>query len=223
MNAERTKTVTSSALKLAAIIAIPSALGMGVLALPIIYLLFGKGEVSAEISTVAPYLSILSVGIVFMAALTVTSSILQAHKKQKMPVISAFFGALTKLVLNIILVSSFGMIGAPISSVVGYFVMAAINFGFVIKYAASDVKPGKIVVKPLISALIMTVFAAFSYYLLHYLTSSIKISVVVAIILSAVLYVLMLIIIKGIEKDDVLLMPGGDKIYNVLKKIKLMK
>ncbi|MBO4212855.1 MAG: polysaccharide biosynthesis protein [Clostridia bacterium] len=223
MNAERTKTVTSSALKLAAIIAIPSALGMGVLALPIIYLLFGKGEVSAEISTVAPYLSILSVGIVFMAALTVTSSILQAHKKQKMPVISAFFGALTKLVLNIILVSSFGMIGAPISSVVGYFVMAAINFGFVIKYAASDVKPGKIVVKPLISALIMTVFAAFSYYLLHYLTSSIKISVVVAIILSAVLYVFLLIIIKGIEKDDVLLMPGGDKIYNVLKKIKLMK
>ena len=222
-NTERTKSIMSSALKLAAMIAIPSALGMGVLALPIIYLLFGNGEVSAAISTTAPYLSILSIGIIFMAMLTVTSSILQSHKLQKKPVISAFFGALTKLVLNIILVSNFGMIGAPISSVVGYFVMAAINFYFVVKYVYNDIKIGKIVSKTLISAVIMAVFAAVSYYILYNRTSSIKLSVVITIILSIIIYILLLFITKGVEKSDILLLPGGDKIYGLLKKLKMMK
>jgi len=223
MNTERTKSIMTSALKLASIISIPSALGMGVLALPIIYLLFGSGEVSAEINTTAPYLSILSIGIIFMAMLTVTSSILQSHKLEKKPVISAFFGALTKLVLNIILVSSFGMIGAPISSVVGYFVMAAINFYFVIKYVYKDIKIGKIVSKTLISSVIMAIFAAASYYILYNLTSSIKISVVISIILSIIIYMILLLITKGVNKDDILLIPGGEKIYSILKKLKMMK
>ena len=158
-----------------------------------------------------------------MALLTVTSSVLQAHKLEKKPVIAAFLGALTKLVLNIILVSTVGMIGAPISSVVGYFVMAAVNFYFVIKYVAKDIKISKTIGKVVISSLIMAVFALGVYLILYNFTSSPKISVVVAVPLAAIFYVFMLLITKSVEKDDILMMPKGEKVYSFLKKMKFIK
>ncbi|MBR6049915.1 MAG: polysaccharide biosynthesis C-terminal domain-containing protein, partial [Clostridia bacterium] len=222
-NAEKAHSVITSSLKLTSVIAVPCMFGMSVLSYPIIYLLFGNGNSEKSIAETAPLLSILSVGIVFMALLTVTSSVLQAHKLEKKPVIAAFLGALTKLVLNIILVSTVGMIGAPISSVVGYFVMAAVNFYFVIKYVAKDLKISKTIGKVVISSLIMAVFALGVYLILYNFTSSPKISVVVAVPLAAIFYVFMLLITKSVEKDDILMMPKGEKVYSFLKKMKFIK
>lgn len=215
------KTITSS-LKLASMIAMPCMFGMSVLSYPIIYLLFGNGNSEGSIAETAPLLSILSVGIVFMALLTVTSSILQAHKLEKKPVIAAFFGALTKLALNIILVSTIGMIGAPISSVAGYFVMAAVNFYYVIKYVKKDLRIGKTMGKIFISSLIMAGFAIGIYLILYNFTSSPKISVIISVPLAAIFYVFLLFITKSIEKNDVLMLPKGEKIYSFLKKAKLI-
>ena len=222
-NTEKTKSTINSALKLASMISLPCMFGMSVLSYPIIFLLFGNNNSNEAIIETSPYLSILSVGIFFMAMLTVTSSILQSHKLEKKPVIAAFFGALTKLVLNIILVSTIGMIGAPISTVIGYLVMAAINFGFVIKYVSKDIKIFKITGKIIISSIAMAVFAAGSYYLLEHLLNSIKFAVIIAVLLSVVFYIMMLLLTKGVEKEDVILLPGGEKIYGILNRMKLMK
>ena len=222
-NAEKAHRAITSSLKLTSVIAMSCMFGMSVLSYPIIFLLFGNGNSEKSIAGTAPLLSILSVGIVFIAFLTVTSSILQAHKLEKKPVIAAFFGALTKLVLNIVLVSTVGMIGAPISSVVGYFVMAAVNFYFVIKYVTNDLKIGKTIGKVVLSSLIMAAFALGVYLILYNFTSSPRISVVVAVPLAAIFYVFMLFITKSVEKDDILMLPKGEKIYSILKKINFVK
>lgn len=219
---DRAKSVIASSLKLASVIAMPCMFGMSVLAYPIIFLLFGNGNSAASIAETAPYLSILSIGIIFMALLTVTSSVLQAHKLEKKPVIAAFFGALTKLVLNIILVSTIGIIGAPISSVAGYFVMAAVNFYFVIKYVHKDLKIGKKIANILVSSLIMAVFAIALYKVLYNFMQSEKISVVIAVIASAIFYVFLLFLTRSVDKNDILLLPKGEKIYGFLKKAKFI-
>ena len=137
--------------------------------------------------------------------------------------ISAFCGMITKLALNIILMSSFGMIGAPISSVIGYFVMAAMNMIFVKKYVYNDIKIIKPIGKSCISAAIMALFAFGSYKLLVFLTSSIKLSVIISVLASIIVYFVINLLIGGIRKQDVELMPHGEKIYGFFKKIKLMK
>ena len=222
-NVPRSKSTMTSALKLATVISMPCMFGMSVLSYPIIYLIFGNANSEASVAQNAPYLSILSIGIFFMAMLTVTSSILQSHKMQKMPVIAAIFGALTKLVLNIILISNFGMIGAPISSAAGYFVMAAVNFAFVYKYVYPELKIVKIFAKTFISSAVMAGFAVGAYYLMKYLINSPKISVIIAILISIVVYAFVLFKTKGVEKEDILLLPNGEKIYGFFKKIKLMR
>lgn len=219
---ERAKSAMNSAFKLAAVISVPCAFGMGIFAFPIIYLLFGNGSSAEAIATTAPYLSVLSVGIIFMAALTVTSSVLQSHNLEKKPVIAALFGCLTKLVLNIILVSNIGMIGAPISSALGYFVMAALNFHFVIKYVYPDMKIGAVILKTVLASVIMSAFAVAVYMILYRISSSVKISVLVAVLLAIPTYAVFLLKIRGIDKNDVMMLPYGDRIYNILKKIKLM-
>ena len=129
----------------------------------------------------------------------------------------------TKLVLNIVLMKLFGMIGAPISSVIGYFVMAALNLVFVKKYVYKDLKIIKPVGKSLAASVIMAAFALGVYKALEFMTKSVKISVIVAVLLAIVFYFVVNLIIKGIEKDDIMLLPHGEKIYGLLHKIKLMK
>ena len=222
-NELRAKSTMSSSIRLASGVAMPCTLGLATLAYPIIYLLFGNDKTASSVKENAPYLSILAIGVFFMAILTVTSSILQAHKLQKMPVIAAFCGMATKLVLNIVLMKLFGMIGAPISSVIGYFVMAVLNLVFVKKYVYKDLKIIKPVGKSLAASVIMAAFALGVYKALEFMTKSVKISVIVAVLLAIVFYFVVNLIIKGIEKEDIMLLPHGEKIYGFLHKIKLMK
>ena len=222
-NIPRSRATMTSALKLASVISMPCMFGMSVLSYPIIYLIFGNANSEASVAANAPYLSILSIGIFFMAMLTVTSSVLQAHKLEKIPVIATIFGALTKLVLNIILISNFGMIGAPISSVIGYFVMAALNFVFVYKRVYPELKIFKMLAKTFVSSAVMAAFAFGVYCLMNKLIQSPKISVLIAIPIAAAIYVIVLFKTKGIEKEDIMIFPHGEKIYGFFKKIKLMK
>ena len=219
----RSKFVMRSALKLMAVIAMPCTFGMSIFSYPIIYFLFGSGNSINTIKESAPYLSVLSIGIFFMSMLTITSSILQSFKFEKKPMISTFFGAITKFVLNLILVSSFGIAGAPISSVIGYFVMAAINLYFVAKYVYPELKIVNIVSKSFVSSIIMGLLSAAFYFLITHIGIGIRVSLIFTIIFAVMVYITVLLCIRGIDKDDILLMPYGEKIYKALYKLHLIK
>ena len=221
-NKQRTKVTIFSSIKIASIISIPCSIGMGVLASPIISLLFGRNTPSETIERTAPLLSILSVAIFLMAMLTITSSKLQSYNKQNKPVISMTCGTIVKLILNLVLISSFGIIGAPIATICGYFVMALINFIYVLKY--TDVSTGIIraFIKPLISTIISLPFTVISFILTIKATSQ-NVATIISILITIVVYLFALFITKSFTKDDIMMLPKGEKIYNKLVKMKLMK
>ena len=221
-NKQRTKGTIFSSIKIASIISIPCSIGMGVLASPIISLLFGRNTPSETIERTAPLLSILSVAIFLMAMLTITSSILQSYNKQNKPVISMTCGTIVKLILNLVLISSFGIIGAPIATICGYFVMALINFIYVLKY--TDVSTGIIraFIKPLLSTIISLPFTVISFILTIKATSQ-NVATIISILITIVVYLFALFITKSFTKDDIMMLPKGEKIYNKLVKMKLMK
>ena len=216
----RAAKVMQSCLKFAAMISIPCAIGMSVLSKPILSMLFNEN--SAE--SAAPLLSILSLSVFFTALLTITTSILQAHKLQKKPIISMCGGIIVKIILNVLLISheSIGIFGAPIGTLASYFTMASINFYFVIKYVGLHINIIRNFGKPLLSAILSSVFTVLVYRLISS-TGHPNMATILSIIVTALIYFIFLFLLRTFTKEDILLLPGGKTIYHTLCKLKLME
>jgi stage V sporulation protein B len=206
-----------------AILSIPCSIGRGVLARPIISMLFGRNYPRAIIENTAPLLSVLSVATFLMAMLTVTSSILQAYGKQNLPVISMTCGTVVKLVLNITLIAPFGIVGAPIATTLGYLTMVLINFVFVLKY--SDINAGalKAFAAPLAAMLCCVPVTIGSFALFAKLLPHEAFATLLSILITAAAYLFALLITRALSKEDIMMVPKGHKIYALLVKLRLMR
>ena len=218
----RASKVMQSCLKFAAIISIPCALGLSILAKPILSLLFKNQD---SVNAAAPLLSILAISVFFTAMLTITTSILQAHKLQHKPIISMCGGIVVKIILNVLLISnpSIGIYGAPIGTLASYFVMASINFYFVIKYVGIHVSIIKNFGKPLLSSLIASLLTVLVYVLVETQTGHAAVATVLSILITVLVYFILLFLLHTFAKNDILLLPKGESIYRVLCRMKLMK
>ena len=76
--------------------------------------------------------------------------------------------------------------------------------------------------KPLLAGVACAVVAFFSYEFFAGFISP-KIAVVGAIALAGITYVVLLFLVKGISGNEIKLLPKGNKIYAVLRKLKLVK
>ena len=112
---ERVKTIMNSAIKVAALIALPSSIGMSVLSEPILKLVF-TDQAAAE--RVAPLLSVLALSIFFISMLSITNAILQVYGHERKPIISMLAGSAVKIAVSYILIGtpSIGIFGAPVSA-----------------------------------------------------------------------------------------------------------
>ena len=131
---ELRKTATS-ALGLTLLVAIPGGLGLAVFAEDILSLLFvGQPE---AVALAAPWLSCLGLSVPAACLITVTGAMLQAAGKANRPILSMLLGVGCKAVTAYILLGSesWGMMGAPVSSLICDTVVAAVNLYFVFRHA----------------------------------------------------------------------------------------
>ena len=213
--------VMYSCLKFAAIISIPCAIGMSVLSGPILGLLFKD---SKSVATAAPLLSILSIGVFFTAMLTISTSILQSHGLQRKTIISMYSGVFVKLILNLVMISnpSIGIYGAPIATICGYFTMAIINFYFIIKHIGIRFEFLKNFLKALVASLLASIVTILVYQFISGFGYP-SIGTITAILATVVVYFLLLFVLKSFDKSDIIILPKGQKIYSLLKKVRLVK
>src|SRR5699024_8357501 len=118
----------SSGIRMTLLIGLPSALGLLVLAKPIIGLLYYNNTVETIAST-GEILQYLSLGVVFLTLVQALTAMLQGLGKPIIPVINLFIGAVFKLILTYILtaIPSINVKGAAISTVVAYGVAAILD------------------------------------------------------------------------------------------------
>lgn len=212
----------NSSLRICSIISLPCALGLSALSYPLLCLLFP--ESSAQMA--APLLSVLAPSIFFLSTLSVTNSFLQSHKYQIYPIISIAAGAGVKLLTSYLLIGTRGieMYGAPIGTFLCYLTTMLLNFYFVAKKIGYMPNILKIFVKPFASAVLSSV-AAFvcNRAFTAFLPVSQKVITILAVGVAVVVYLASIFILKAITKEDILLLPKGNKIYNVFKKWHLVK
>lgn len=119
----QSKVLSGLSLRLATMVAAPCAVGLAVLSYPILSLLFGARSAQSA----APLLMTLAPAILFVGIQTVSGAILQGCGYRKIPVISLALGAVIKLLGCLLLVPRFGMMGAPLGTILCYFVSSGIN------------------------------------------------------------------------------------------------
>ena len=223
-NEKKEKGTLNASLRLCGIITIPASLGLSMFSRPILELVF-SGEESA-INTAAPLLSVLALSVFFSCVMTVTNAILQAYGKERKPIISMLLGACVKVIMSYILIGipEINIYGAPISTLLCDITVSAVNMSYIKKVSNHMNGAMKLFSRSLVaSALSIGICGAGYYIMLKNATLESTASfTVAAIAIAAAIFVVFAFKLKAVNESDILLLPKGDKICLLLKKIKLM-
>lgn len=201
------------------IMAFPCAFGMFALAKPILFLLFFSQKESA--AEAAPVFMIMSLGVILLAISQTSTGILQAIGKQIVPVKNLGLGCVGKVIVTFILVGipAFNIKGAAIGTVFAYLVALVLNNRCVHKHTGVKVNYELTYVRPGLAAIIMGICAFGTHKLLLGVLGN-SLATMMAIMVGGVVYVVLIFALKAITKEELRNMPGGNKIVNVIDKIK---
>jgi len=227
-NENGSRSIMTSTFRIATIIAAPCALGLSVFSQPVISVLYTNNKVIGEgltsVGVSSSLLSILAISILFISIISVSNSILQSYGFEMKTIISTALGIVVKLILTNLLIQDekIGMYGAPISTLACYAVIMCLNMYFVVKYTGFFPSVRKIFLKPILASAVSVASSG----LLHHFVIDPRFSskgIVISIPLCAVIYVILLFAFKGIDEEDLKLLPKGDSVIRLLKRTKLLK
>lgn len=222
-NKREVRVTIESALRISMMVALPAGFGMAALSEPILKLLYSSQQHMAPVG--APLLTVYGFGVFLFAAASPITNMLQAVGRTDIPLKSVAIGSALKIFLNFILIGrpEINIHGAPISTTICYIVMVAINLTSLLKITKAKINFFSVFVKPLVSAAACGATAWSAYFILvNKIGLSSKLSTLVSICLGAGIYAVILVLIKGISKDDLEMIPKGEKIAKVLAKFGLL-
>ena len=196
------------------LIGLPCTFGMIIFAQPILDLLFPNAPEGAVL------LQWYSLTIILTLLIQTTSGALQGLGKVMVPAISGGIGLIIKLILNLVLIPipSIGVNGAAIASVIYHIFSFSIVFYVLNKTVKLDISIMKHVFKPIIATSIMGICSYYLYTLLLGVISM-KFALVIAIAFAIIIYMASIIVLKIFTKEEIFMIPLGNKVYKALQKI----
>lgn len=222
------KSSVNTVIRASMMIALPAGIGMGVLAQPILNLIYGRGLLADDVQMMAPLVAVFGFTTAIVSLSTPLTNVLQAIGRTDIPVKSMIVAAIIKIICNFVLVGNprFNIYGAVIGTVLFYAVSVIINLIFVIKETHVKLDIMADFIKPLVASVLCAGGAfATHYFLANKVFSNTGDSILalcVAIVVAVVIYAAVLLLIKGLVKEDVESLPMGKKIAKVLEKCKLL-
>lgn len=187
------------AMKLSAVIALPSTMGLFFLAEPIMKLIFFQRYEGVEI------LKYLSLSIPFVIITQTTTSILQATNHYIRPMINLLIGCIVKVILTMFLVpiTNLNIYGAVVSSITAYAVVTILNVTSLKKKVKVKVHFYNCLVKPAYASLFMILSVIFSYSFIVRKTESNSISCLLAIFVGIIIYILAILLFRVFEIEEI--------------------
>ncbi len=208
----------SLGLRTAMIAGFPCAVGLIVLAEPIMLLLYPLQRESAL--EAAPILMIMAFGVIFLSTVQTLTGVLQGVGKQLVPVGNLAMGAIIKIGITWWLagIYSVNVKGAAIGTVCAYMVAAILNLIAVRRHTGTHFDLKMTFLKPGFSAVIMG-FAVIGTYRMSYdFLGSNAFATVIAIVVGALVYGALLFLTKSVTRQEVERMPKGKRILALIDK-----
>ncbi len=200
------------------LIVLPCAAGFISLAQPILNLIYPSANDGAEL------LMMYSISMIFIALNQTINGGLYGLNKTYIPLIAVITGAVIKLILNIILISNpnIEIIGAAISSIISQSIAFSICVIALTKNIKLDMKFGRMILIPVLISAFMGICTYFINQMLNNIVGN-NLSTIISIIAGAIIYIIAILISKILKKEEIMMIPFGTKIYNILLKLKIYK
>ncbi|NCB74368.1 MAG: polysaccharide biosynthesis protein [Clostridia bacterium] len=219
---EDSKNVIESSLRIATILFLPMAIGLSVLAQPIM-----NGAYYGSLTEGAPLLAIMGISSFFVCIVAITTAILQAGGLERIPMYNMLIGGALNVAVSWILLGEkqLYIFGSAIGTLVSYIIMCAVNLWFVAKKMPERPNIGKLFFKPLLNCAVMGAAAWLVYpaalKLLGAGPEPTRIIVLVAlaatVAVAVAVYGVLTVITKAITLEDMKLLPKGEKIAKLLR------
>ena len=227
--------VTGSALRVTALLAFPMGVGLFVMGTPIIKLLYPA--LTSELA--GPLLSELGIATLFVCMMLVCNSVLQAHGFVNLPVFVMLLGGVLKIInnYNLVTIPGVGIYGAPFGNVLCFglcVVLDLIIISRVIKgkpaylplFAKPAIASGMMGLgcwavyglgsKLLMKAGILCQVDEVTKEVIDLSRSGNALVTMAAIGVAVIIYAVLVLALKAISKEDLKLMPKGEKIAKIL-------
>lgn len=220
LNNRGVRATEESAARVTGLISLPCAVGLSVLAQPVMALL---GGYSGEKLTLATQLMfILGIAIFPYGIVQYTNAVLQSHGKATVPVVNMLLAGVVKLAVVYILVGNpaIGILGAPLGAALCYLCIAALNLLSIRKYVPQRPALVKNLLRPLLPAAIMGVAVYLSYWATQQVLGADGSRVLLCglpIMVGVAVYCVAVVFCKAVTREDCQLLPKGDKIAKLLK------
>lgn len=215
-NRKKSRGFTRSALIIAIVLALPCAAGMSILARPILSLIYKDPSFSV-------LLNIMGVAVAFLTLVQIANALLQAWGKVWIPVFNMMVGGVLKVLTNLLLVGrpELNITGAPVGTLICYITVVVLDIIFIVKYSKIRFSITDFVIKPLFCTAFMGAFTFASYKALVMKTGD-TVALICSIAVSALVYFAAIILTRTLKREEIVLLPKGERIASAMEKLRLL-
>ena len=212
------KATSESSVRTMALIAMPCAAGLFVMAEPVIRLLCST-YTEDKIQLAATMLAILGLTVIFNSLVLLLNAIMQAHGDVVTPVVNMLIGGIIKIIVNYILVGqpNLNIVGAPIGTFICYISITALDLIAMKRHISARPAIFKNVIRPGLASAIMGAATFMVYRVLSNAISSWKLACLLSLAFAVVLYAVLVVFLRCLTYEDCMLLPKGEKIAKILR------
>lgn len=216
-NFRKARAAEESAIRMTALIGLPCAAGMAVLAGPI--QAFAYDYDAETLSVAGPILALLGIAVIFNCMVTVTTAILQAHGRVNVPIYTTLVGGVVNIITDYVLIGmgAIHIYGAAIATIAYCAVITILNI--LAMRGALQLPPRvlKQFVKPLVATAAMSVATYFTYEALFSVLSSVTLAMFGAVAVAVCVYFVLVYVMKIVTWEDCQLLPKSQTIAKLLR------
>ena len=161
-------------------------------------------------------LQLLGIASIFVCVMLVCSSVLQASGFVNLPIVIMVAGCAAKLIVNNFMVRHVGAVGAAVGTLVCYVIVAVLELLLIKRVIPSPPEYTRVFAKPMVAAGVMGMAVWAAYGLVSRFMGN-TLSTMAAIGVGVVVYAVLVVVLKAISREDLSLMPKGDKIARLLR------
>ena len=210
----------ASAIRFSMIIAIPSAVGLAVLAAPISNLLF-PGRDNTDLIKMTCYGSS---AVVVYSLSTVTNAVLQGINRMKTPIRNAGISLVLHTVILFVMLRylHMGIYGVLYANILFALFICILNARSIARFKRYRQEVRKTFLIPMVASAVMGA-AAFGVYRAAYSVFGNLISTGISVFVAMLVYFVLLILLKGVDAQELRSMPGGTRLSGLARKLHLMR
>ena len=219
---KETRRKVNQATRITMMLAIPSAVGLMVLARPVVQFIYPQKEALDMASNV---LRVLAVTVILSGLSTLTNAVLQGIGKVNTPVIHAVIALVVQIgiLAALLFYTDLNLYALAIANIAYSLLMCILNHAAVKKYLGYREDIVKTYLLPGLAACWMGAAAYGAYQGVYYLIKLNRISLVIALGVAVVVYFVLVIRMGAVNEAELKSFPKGAMLVHIAKKMHLLR